>query len=386
MRGESSNSDEAFVKDLAARYRVPFYAKRFDTAAYAEKNKLSIQVAARELRYEWFNALLADHALDLLLTAHHADDNVETVLMNLFKGTGISGMHGILAKRDKLVRPLLFATKKKIIDYAQEHALTWTEDASNATDKYTRNFFRHNVIPLVEQVVPNAAANMLDTIERMKEAEDLYNQSIDLHKKKLLEFKGNEVHIPVLKFASTTPFNTIAYEIIKDYGFTAKQLPELPSLLKAETGKYILSSTHRIIKNRKWLIIAPLDSATASNILIEADDDNIEFDGGKLQLKRTDNTTASPDKHIVTLDAKHIKFPLLLRKWKQGDYFYPLGMPKKKKVARFLIDLKLSKIDKEKVWVIESNQKIIWIVGQRIDERFKITGSTQAVLKIVYSP
>jgi tRNA(Ile)-lysidine synthase len=234
----------------------------------------------------------------------------------------------------------------------------------------------------VERVIPNAAANVLETIERMKEAESLYNQSIETHKKKLLEYRGEEVHIPVLKFEKAAPFKTIAYEIIKDYGFNANQLPELLSLLKADTGKYIISATHRIIKNRKWLIIAPIQSAAASNLLIEEEDEIIEFESGKLQLNFTDKTTPSTERNIAALDAKHIKFPLLLRKWKTGDYFYPLGMPKKKKVARFLIDLKLSKTDKEKVWVIESNQKIIWVVGYRIDDRFKLNATTKKVLRL----
>lgn len=382
LRGNESDKDEFFVKKLAEKFGVKFYVKQFETASYAEANKLSIQVAARELRYAWFSELLAEHQLNYLLTAHHADDNVETVLMNVFKGTGIAGMHGILAKRNKLVRPLLFATKNDIVQYANEHALSWVEDASNATNKYTRNFFRHNVIPLVERVIPNAAANVLETIERMKEAELLYNQAIETHKKKLLEYRGEEVHIPILKFEKAAPFKTIAYEIIKDYGFNANQLPELLSLLKADTGKYIISVTHRIIKNRKWLIIAPVQSAAASNLLIEEEDESIEFESGKLQLNFTDKTTPSTERNIATLDAKHIRFPLLLRKWKTGDYFYPLGMPKKKKVARFLIDLKLSKTDKEKVWVIESNQKIIWVVGYRIDDRFKLNATTKKALRL----
>jgi tRNA(Ile)-lysidine synthase len=382
LRDSDSNSDEAFVKELAVKYNVPFYVKRFETNAYSTVNKLSIQVAARQLRYDWFNELLEVNKLNYLLTAHHADDNIETVLMNLFKGTGIAGLHGILSKKNKLVRPLLFATKKDIVQYANEHSLGWVEDASNATDKYTRNFFRHQVIPLVEQAVPGAAANVSATIERMGEVELLYNDAIALHKKKLLEHKSEEVHIPVLKFAKATPFNTIAFEILKDYGFAANQLSDILTLLSADTGKYIASATHRIIRNRKWLIIAPNQSASASNILIEAEDKIIVFENGKLQLSFSNDIQPSTENSIATLDAKHIMFPLLFRKWKQGDYFYPLGMPKKKKIARFLIDLKLSKTDKEKVWVIESNQKIIWVAGYRIDDRFKLTPSTQQMLKI----
>lgn len=381
LRGEDSSRDEAFVRMLGEKYEVPVYVQRFETVEFSQVNKISIQVACRELRYQWFYDLLDKENLNFLVTAHHADDNVETVLMNLFKGTGINGMHGILPKREKLVRPMLFATKNEILTYAKEQNLSWVEDSSNASDKYTRNFFRHQVIPLVEKVVPNAAANMLQTIAQMKEAEILYSQGISGYKKKLLVGKGAEIHIPVLKFAAVKPFNTIAYEIIKPYGFTASQLPDLLSLMQGDTGKYIASASHRIIKNRKWLIIAPLAANAAANVLIEADDELIEFEGGKLQLRVSGNVQPSNDATMATLDAKYIHFPLLLRRWKAGDYFYPLGMPKKKKIARFLIDLKLSKTDKEKVWVIECRQKIIWVVGYRIDDRFKITPATKEVVR-----
>ena len=386
LRGGDSDADEKFVRSLGDRYNVPVFVNRFDTAEYAATKKLSIQVAARELRYQWFNVLLAENNLDYLLTAHHADDNVETVLMNIFKGTGISGMHGILPKRNKIVRPLLFATKKEIIDYANGHELTWVEDASNATDKYTRNFFRRQVIPLIEKVIPGASGNFLETIKHLKEAELLYNQAIEIHKKSLLYFKGDEVHIPVLKFAKTTPFKTIAYELIKPYGFTAFQVNDLISLLQSETGKYIASATHRIIKNRKWLIIAPIASVDATTLLIEEGDNTVLFDESKLEVSISNVIQPSSDNKIATLDCRQIKFPLLLRKWKTGDYFYPLGMPKKKKIARFLIDLKLSKTEKEKVWVVESNQKIIWIVGYRIDDRFKLTRATKNVLRLKVNP
>ncbi len=227
LRANESDADETFVKSLGAKYHVPVYVKRFDTTNFASDNKMSVQHAARELRYNWFDQLLNERQLSFLLTAHHADDNVETVLMNFFKGTGISGMHGILPKRDKLVRPLLFTTKKEILEYA-------IEDASNETVKYTRNFFRHKVIPLIEQTIPTASANVAQSIEHLKEVEIIYNQAIESYKKQLLIFKGNEVHIPILKLVKSVPINTIAFEILKPYGFTPAQAKELPALLQSE--------------------------------------------------------------------------------------------------------------------------------------------------------
>ena len=396
LRGVASDSDEQFVKSLGEKYNKEALVKRFNTEAYANEHKVSIQVAARELRYGWFEEVMSREHLVVsnlpthhspftthLLTAHHADDNIETVLMNIFRGTGISGLHGILPTQGKLIRSLLFANKASIIEYAQQHNLSWVEDASNATDKYSRNFFRHNIIPLVKEVYQNAGENLLGNIERWKEVEQVYNQSIQLTKSKLLEHKGNEVHIPVLMLQKQQPLNTITYEIVKDYGFTAAQVIDIIQLLKADNGKFVASLTHRIIRNRNWLIIAPLASFEAMHILIESKEQSINFENGSIEISVIENlSSVSEDVNLVQLDAAKVQFPLLLRKWKSGDYFYPLGMQKKKKISRFLIDKKLSTIQKEKIWVIESNQRIIWIVGQRIDNRFKIMPSTKQVLQL----
>jgi tRNA(Ile)-lysidine synthase len=418
LRGAASDGDEQFVKSLGKKYNKEALVKRFNTEAYANEQKVSIQVAARELRYAWFEEIVnryqmtddrwqikdiryrmaddSQNKLDSrgnscqlstincqLLTAHHADDNIETVLMNIFRGTGISGLHGILPAQGKLIRSLLFANKASIVEYAQQHNLSWIEDASNATDKYSRNFFRHHVIPLVKEVYQNADENLLGNIERWKEVEQVYNQSIELTKSKLLEHKGNEVLIPVLMLQKQKPLNTITYEIVKDYGFTAAQVIDIIQLLKADNGKFVASLTHRIIRNRNWLIIAPLASFEAMHILIESKVQSINFENGSIEISVIENlSSVSEDVNLVQLDAAKVQFPLLLRKWKTGDYFYPLGMQKKKKISRFLIDKKLSTIQKEKIWVIESNQRIIWVVGQRIDNRFKIMPSTKQVLQL----
>jgi tRNA(Ile)-lysidine synthase len=376
--------------------------KKFDTQKYADENKLSIQVAARELRYTWFDELLTKIKADFnskvsneqqatsnwLLTAHHGNDNIETLLMNFFKGTGINGLHGILPKQGNIFRPLLFAKKEEFAEFASVNKLSFVEDSSNASDKYTRNYFRNRLIPDLQKVFPQVEDNLLNNIGRFREIEILYQQSINLHKKKLLEQKEKEVHIPVLKLLKTTPLHTIVYEVIKDYGFTAHQTNEVVALLKSETGKYIQSATHRILKNRNWLIIAPNENKEAETIVIEANDKQFEFQQGKvtIDLVTTTNQKLQTTNFIAQLNASGIKFPLLLRKWKPGDYFYPLGMQKKKKLSRFFIDQKLSLMQKEKIWVIEMDKKIVWVVGIRIDDRFKITGSTKNILQITLTP
>ncbi|HUQ67766.1 MAG TPA: tRNA lysidine(34) synthetase TilS [Flavitalea sp.] len=387
LRAEDSVLDECFVKGVADHYRVPFHIKKFDTLAFAEQHKISVQVAARQLRYQWFYELL-ENDLRYVVTAHHADDNIETVLMNFFRGTGITGLRGMLEKHDDIVRPLLIASKKEILDYAKEKKLSWREDRSNASDKYSRNYFRNAVIPMVYRVFPEAEANLANNILRFREIGQLYMQAVELQKKKLLEVRGNEVHIPVLKLRKTSPLNTILFEVIKDFGFTPHQLNDVIRLLDAEQNSFVQSGTHRIIRNRNWLIIAPMENEKALNIVIEAGQHEVIFPAGRLKIENviTDHIHFSNDALVAKLDEKAMKFPLLLRKWKAGDYFYPLGMKKKKKISRFLIDHKLSRTDKEKIYVLESGRRICWVVGMRIDERFKITASSNAVLKFTIVP
>ncbi len=385
LRGEESERDEAFVRSLSIKYGVEVSVKQFETSKFAEENKLGIQEVARVLRYQWFDELLNSKLKTKnckLATAHHADDNVETVLFKIFRGTGMNGLHGILPQQGKILRPLLFAKRDEILSYAKENQLEWVEDSSNESTKYTRNYIRHEVLPILKQIFPSVSENLGSSIERWQEAELLYNQSIDLHKKKLCELKGNEIHIPVLKLQKASPIKTITFEIITDFGFTSAQTDEVLALLQSESGKYVASSTHRIIRNRNWLIIAPNQSTEANNILIEEGEKKIQFAEGELLIESTVNYQPSTVNSVATLDAAEIKYPLLLRKWKQGDYFYPLGMKKKKKLSRFLIDQKVSLIDKEKIWVVESQKKIVWIIGYRIDDRFKITSSTKNVLKL----
>ena len=425
LRGEESERDENFVRGLSGKYGVKIFVKRFDTKEYAAKNKLSIQVAARELRYTWFKELTAReqlaaggehvspgveqlemspeqqavsseraaaHASKLtshtahLLTAHHGNDNIETLLMNFFKGTGITGLRSMLPAQGKIIRPLLFATREEIRFFANENSLNFVEDSSNFSDKYTRNYFRHQLIPAVQKVFPGVEENLINNIERFREIERLYQQAIELHKKKLLEVKGNEIHIPVLKLLNAQPLKTIVYEIIKNFGFTAHQAEDVLHLLKSESGKYISSATHKIIKNRNWLIIAPINTMEAFHILIQENEKEIDFEMGKLKLKRESllekHVDISDSQSTATVEADEITFPLLLRKWRQGDYFYPLGMQKKKKLKKFLIDQKLSITEKEKVWVIESNKRIIWVVGKRIDNRFRVKPGTKTILQL----
>jgi tRNA(Ile)-lysidine synthase len=386
LREDESIRDELFVRELAKKYNKEILVKRFNTSKYAADKKISTQEAARELRYAWFDEIKGEH---FLCTAHTADDNIETMLMFLFRGTGIHGLTGIMPfdKKRKIIRPLLFASRKDIVEYANEQNINWVEDSSNAASKYTRNFLRHRVIARVEEHYPSVKENLLENIKRFAEIEQLYTQAIELHKSKLLKYKGNEIHIPVLKLQQAKPLNSILWEIVKEFNFHTHQLTEIKKLFTANNSSYVQSSTHRIIKNRNWLIIAPNKNERSEFILIEENDKQVTFENGVLSFEKlaVSDHALSSAKTIAQLNAAEIQFPLLLRKWKKGDYFYPLGMKKKKKVSRFFIDEKLSATEKENVWVIEMNKKIIWIIGHRIDDRFKISGSTNDILKINFA-
>ena len=387
LRGEESNGDAIFVKDYAAVNNIDFYSATFDTKSYALHNKVSTQVAARELRYAWFEELLSTGKFSHLLTAHHANDNAETILMNLAKGTGIKGLTGIAQKTYNIIRPLLKTTRKQIEQYAAENNVAFREDSSNSSDNYTRNYFRHNVISAIEKEFPHFLNNMQKNVDRFKDVELLYNMQVDKLIKGLLDKKGKEYFIPALKLEKAPAKQTIIYELFKNFGFGPNQVKELEKLLNSPSGKYIYSTTHRVLKDRKFLIVSPLNFTIPETlIIVDEGVDEVVIPTGTLKISTGNTTEILPEQNCVQLNSKNIQFPLTVRKWKTGDYFYPLGMPKKKKLSRFFIDNKLSQFQKENIYVIESNKKIIWIIGHRIDDRFKVMPSTKTVLKIKWQP
>lgn len=406
LRGEESDRDEEFVKKLGEKYKADVEVKRFETEKYATDNKLSVQEAARILRYDWFDELVrtlsqnltegrnrkskttvrplptADSRLQtLLLTAHHADDNNETVLMNFFRGTGLHGLTGMPAKSGFIRRPLLPFSREELMEFAKEQGLGFVEDSSNLSNKYTRNYFRNEIIPAIAKVYPQVSANLQDNIRRFTETENLYQVAVDAILQKLCKKKGKEVHVPVKQLMGYRS-RALIYALIAPYGFTEKQVEELVKLAGSGSGHYITApdASHRIIRHRHWFIITGAGTEESMNIIIEEGEKEIIFPGGRLRIHHSRKPKPGTDNKSVMLDRKGIVFPLLLRKWKTGDYFYPLGMKKKKKIARFLIDNKLSVPQKENVWVLESAQRIIWVLGLRIDDRFRITEQTSDAL------
>lgn len=383
LRGEESDRDENFVRNLAKKYNAEFYTRHFNTLEFAAENKISVQLAARELRYSWFEEYISADYLNLLLTAHHADDNTETLLMNLFRGTGLRGIRGILPKQKNICRPLLEITRSEIENYAGLKNLEWVEDSSNLSDKYTRNFFRRHIIPLVKEKIPAAEENILNTQEILRDTWLFYEYSIDNIKKKLLQDQGNSRCIPVLKLKSFPGYPALLWEIIQQYNFSFGQLKDVLHLLEAETGKYVQSSSHRIIRNRKFLLITGMKPENTDFFLAEDEHSKINLPEYEITfsiktLHSSIDIARSTDTAVFPLDK--IRFPIIIRKWRKGDYFYPFGMRKKKKLARFFIDIKLSAPEKESQYVLEMDKKIIWVAGRRTDDRFRITQFPAKVL------
>lgn len=384
LRGEEADKDEQLTREWAEKNNVTFHHISFETKQKMEEWKKGVQETARILRYEWLDKLMTDNGYGNLATAHHANDNVETLLMNLFKGTGISGMHGIPEQNNYIIRPLLFATKEQMYAYAKAHDIAFREDASNASDAYTRNAIRNNIIPVVEQSFPNAVQHISDSIRRFAQAEQLYNRSIEKERKSLIEKRGQDIYISIKKLLLRQPLETICYELFEPYDFTPSQLPHILNLLESGSGHFISSSSHRIIRDRDFLIITTQKQIETDIISIEGVPCII--DAGRMKLDfQIENTPKdlSSDNNTAYVDLKNIEFPLILRKWRIGDYFYPLGMNmKKKKVARFLIDQKIPIHDKEHIWVLECAKRIVWVCGMRLDERFKVKPSTEKCLII----
>jgi tRNA(Ile)-lysidine synthase len=387
LREAESYRDEQFVRALAAKWKIAIMVETYDTKAYAEKQKIGIQLAARQLRYNFFERLRKQLTTSttrvLIATAHHANDNAETLLFNLFRGTGIDGLRGIPVRNGHIVRPLLFATREMILRYAQIKKLVWTEDSSNEKETYSRNYIRHKIMPAIEAHFPQALQNMVGTTNRVNEASELYHNMVDIRLKKMVVNDGDMQKVPVLKLAKAAQVRTLIWEWLKPFGFSEGQVEEVIKLLEASNGSYLLSATHRLLRNRAWLILSKTDILNSTPQIIENWGDQVAFSNNCYLhvyvpevFHFSKGIKKLPDSEVC-IDAGLIQLPLILRPWKAGDYFYPLGMQKKKKVARFLIDNKVPPQDKKNIWVLESNKRIVWLVGYRIDDRFKLTGKTK---------
>lgn len=383
LRGKESDDDEKHVKQLAQSFGVPFYHKTFNTSAYAKKKGISIQMAARELRYNWFEEIRKTHQYDFIAVAHHKDDEVETFFINLLRGTGIAGLHGIAPKTNHIIRPLLFATRIEIEKYVKAHHISYREDSSNSSYKYLRNKIRHQIIPLLKEINPQAEQTIGEDIRRIKETEQIVKTYIDGLANVLFKTKNNQIYISISEIKKLNPVNAILFELLKAFGFSGDIVEQIIRSINGISGKQFYSETHRVTKDRNHLIIDDLAEIkkTITPVLISEKVRAIRKPVS-MSFKKTDSKIDLKNFQkpaIACIDYNKLEFPLLIRKWENGDYFYPLGMKQKKKLSDFLIDQKIPLNHKEKILVLCSDDQIVWIIGQRLDHRFRITPETKKI-------
>lgn len=383
LRNEESDNDERFVKELATKYKYEIVVKKFDTSKYANENGISIQMAARELRYGFFEDVRQKYNCKVIATAHHADDNIETLFINLIRGTGLKGISGIPVKNKNIVRPLLFATRNEIFEFAKLNNIEWREDSSNKSVKYMRNKIRHNLLPLLEEIKPNSKKTILRNIEHFRNTEILLNELLKEKIEKIISQKDNVIFIDINELTSSNSGKTILYEIINPYGFNPKQINKIWSSINAGAGKVFYSKNYCLNKDRDKIILSLINNESNQHKYYIDEEQDWLSEPFEMSIKKVnwlEEQTITKNKNIAMLDADTIEFPLIIRHWAYGDFFNPYGMEGFKKLSDFFIDEKISKVEKEKTWLIESLNKIIWIVGQRIDDRFKITNNTKSVL------
>ncbi|MFD0797431.1 tRNA lysidine(34) synthetase TilS [Maribacter chungangensis] len=380
LRGRDSDADEAFVKELAQQLGAEVLVTHFDTLGFVNQQKVSVQMAARELRYTWFEELLETHGFEKVLTAHHLDDALETFLINLSRGTGIDGLTGMPEQTETIARPLLKFSRVELLAYAKANGLTWREDASNADVKYLRNKIRAEVVPALKELHPNFLENFKKSIGYLDQSAIIAENHIAQIKDTLFLPKNGLFKIAIGRLKELNPLEGYLYGLFKDYGFTDWE--NLTDLLGAMSGKYMESSTHKLLKDREYLWLSPLVGTTQGNetYTIAREDTKLTepIPMELLEVPERNENTAT----IIYVDKNALKYPLQVRKWKKGDYFYPLGFKGKKKLAKFFKDEKVPVALKERQWLLCSGEDIVWIIGKRADERFKIKDDTKVVLRI----
>lgn len=383
LRGNESESDEIFVKEKSQQYGIPFFSTRFDTNNYAITHKLSIQMAARQLRYSWFDQILAT-GYSAVATAHHLNDSLETVLLNLTRGSGLEGMAGILPKSDSRIRPLLFATRFELEQYAAENSICWREDFSNQTDDYQRNFIRHKVVPLLKEVNPALEETFLETSKRWQQEIAILRQEFSQWKAKYTRFDGDVILISKSGLEDAFAQAHI-WQVLRPHGFSYTQCANALEAMHGQPGKYFISPTHQLTIDRVELLLTRLPGEDRP-VQIEETTQEVVLGGRTLTLDRDVLAKPAETNNRIVIDAAKIKFPLTWRKWQPGDSFYPLGLRGRKKISDFLVDNKVPRALKEEVTVLECHGDIVWLVGMRLDDRYKLTQSTRKALAFSLTP
>ncbi len=405
LRGAESDGEEEFVRQLAEGYRVPVHVRQFENRDFTELDGFSVQMAARELRYRWFEEIREKERYDFIATAHHLDDQAETFFINLARGTGISGLHGILPLQGRLIRPLLFTTRGEIEEFIGATGLRYRSDSSNASVKYLRNKIRHELLPVLKEINPAIIASLADTMKRIREFEAVGQTVISGVRKKIVKPGKGQTKINISGLKALEPLHIFAWELLSPFGFNAAQLSDIIRSLDGESGATFLSPTHRLIRDREELIIKRTGGQAVGRTGGQADGRTggqaVGRTGGrvysvekgvkiihepialKFSLKKYSSALKIPSgREFASLDYDKLEFPLTLRKWVKGDAFHPFGMNRKQKLSDFFINCKMSLPEKEETWLLCSGKRIVWVVGHRIDNRFRVTAKTRQVLQI----
>lgn len=383
LRGEESDRDQTFVQQLAARYDKPFFSKSFDTKAMAAERGISVEMAARELRYAWFEEIRRAHHFDWIAVAHHRDDQLETFFLNLTRGTGLSGLTGMKAVQGRIVRPLLFATRPEIEAYAFERRLEYREDNSNRQTVFLRNKIRHQVLPLMEALNPSFREGLQGTMEHLQDAYSIFREAVERAKERVVRRKSadvTELLIPELKLLN--PLSTYLYEMLRPFHFNGEVVGEIVSGLDGQPGKAYFSPTHRAVLDRDVLLVQKLAEPSADRFYLDEACTELR---SPFRLTLTPQTRGagfllSTSQKMAMIDRDKLQYPLILRRWQKGDYFQPLGMKGMKKLSDFFVDEKFSLPEKEHTWLLTNGEEIVWIVGVRLDDRYKITPATTNIL------
>jgi tRNA(Ile)-lysidine synthase len=383
LRGEESDGDEEFVAAYAAAHNIPFHTRKFDTLGHAASKKISVQMAARELRYEWFSSLVSREGFDAVAIAHNLNDNVETFLINLLRGTGISGLTGMSQHRSNIIRPMLFASRDDIAVFAAEHNIPFREDSSNAHIRYTRNRVRHRIIPEMERVNPGIINSITDTMRHLASSSEIIESYTGALRKSLFRQTDGGFEAEIRSLAALDPLAPHIYELFRKFGIAPGQTDDIISLMSAQTGKSVYTSTHRLLSDRGRIMITEREDAEPADYLFSSIDE-MRMSGLFSDLRITepagDQLPVSP--LTACIDLGRLAFPVKVRNWEPGDRFMPLGMKQMKKISDFLIDLKIPVTVKEKVLLLLSGDEVVWVMGYRIDDRYRVTGHSTKILAL----
>ena len=384
LRGDDSDNDEKLVKEYAVKHSIPFFTTRFRTKEFAREKGLSIQMAARELRYSWFEEVRIKNGFDSIAVAHNLNDNIETLLLNMVRGTGLTGMTGMKPVTNHIIRPLLFATRDEITEYCLKNKIIYREDKSNSDTKYTRNKIRHLIIPVLKEINPSVESTLNETAKRFAGINEILSEYISGVRKTVSENSNTCTIFNISLLKDYLHNSTILFELFRPFGMNNSQSNDLRKVIKGKTGGYILTPTHRILKNRQEIIVSEKHTIEETLYTIKnlTGLRKVPVFAAASYITIDDSFKIPADLLIACIDSEKLSFPLVIRKWKSGDHFYPLGMKQQKKLSDYFVDNKYSKIDKEEILILESEGNIVWIIGDRLDNRCRITKSTKKVLVI----